>query len=222
MSTEIANTNVRPASVTEIVDALIPQMEAALSQADDAPSANEIRHRVAVISDYLKRVIPKELSNRTERLRVANDANRVYLDACRKAGQYWDMTEKYTGRPDEESVQTGTLITARQAGFTSRADALRCVRAARLDSEDYRVYCEQCDQQQQQYTLHGLNELWRFLNPGEDGQGDITLGERLARIKGQLEDTLIMFGNDPDDIYQCVLEAYSQIMDAIEILGEED
>jgi len=208
MTTAVTPTNVNQLTVTEIVDSLIPNMEAALSQATDAPEANEIRHRIGVVADYLKRHIPGEIKERKRRLRVANKANRVYLDACRKAGAYWDIAEKHAGRPPE-SVTNRTLLTAEQAGFASRKDAQRCVRAANVDDEDYRVWQEQCDLYQRQYTLHGLVQLFAMLNGDEVV---LTIDDMLERVKGNLEDLLIMASDDP--IYPHVYDAYTAIVTA--------
>lgn len=184
-------TSAKQIDVSHILNSLYPRALEALSSVDSVEDVNTIRHGLEAIVQATNRHIPKYVKDRADRLKKANKGNDTYLQACRAAGRMWMVTDKYRGRPPEdsgneqqmdleleESVQKGTLllpkIRAEDAGFTSNRDAQRCVKVAQVHDEDYRTYREECDQNGRQYTLGGLENVYNHLHPKGEEEVEFT------------------------------------------------
>lgn len=219
----------------ELIESIYPQVLTALADAEGPEQVNEIRLQIGTVVQYINKKMPKEISGRLKRLQYANKGNKVYIEACRKAGDAWISVDKYRGRPvsdpdakqddlflGDKSVQDVTLLTTEEAGFSSRRDALQCVRAAKLHAEDLRIYYSECDTNNRQYTLNGLESVWRELNPSREGDNvpaiDPPFSERLKDIVKKLQ---VLYNELPavsDDVKDLLDKAIDQIKDAADIL----
>lgn len=152
----------------EIIDSLYGRALQALDYADNVHEVNRIRNQLSAVVGYVNGELKITMSGRKDFLANANKGNRTYLETCIRAGAMWSVAEKPAGRPAKDDIESGQLITAEIAGFTSRRDAQRCVRAALLHKEDLRTYFEECDKNGRQYTLTGLEYVWIQLQPKEE------------------------------------------------------
>lgn len=215
-----------------VLNQIYPRALDALDVARSAAEANEIRHSLEAIVTYTNRQIPTLMKDRKKRLKSANKGNDTFIQACRKAGRVWLITEKHRGRPPkttdesqmemEISVQSGTLltpITVIEAGFTGNRDAQRCVKASKVGDEDYRVYKEGCDKDGKQYSLTGVEYLYNLLHP------KTVLGEEVSFNKRPLDKFLkgeaTKISNRKDeaagDVSTLMQTAIDSLMDAFEI-----
>lgn len=148
----------------EIIKTLYGRALETLDYAVNVDQVNRIRHQITAVVGYVNTQLKKTMSDRKDYLANANKGNRTYLNACIRAGAMWKVAEKPSGRPAKDDVESGKLLTAEIAGFTSRRDAQRCVRASELHDEDLRIYFEECDKNGRQYTLGGLEYVWIMTN----------------------------------------------------------
>jgi len=148
----------------EIIETLYGRALQALDYAEDMDQVNRVRHQITAVVGYVSAELKKTMTGRKDYLASANKGNRTYLEACIRAGAMWAVADKPSGRPSNDDVESGQLLTAEIAGFTSRRDAQRCVRASEIHDEDLRTYFEECDKNGRQYTLGGLEYIWIMIN----------------------------------------------------------
>ncbi len=137
--------------VAVIADQLYPRAMQALELAKTTDDVNQVRHQIETVGRWIARRIPTEITDRANQLKKANKWNDLFLGACIKAGEAWDVAEKFSGRPPEKVKDD--LLTAQQTGFSSNRDARNCVKASKIHDEDYRTYKEECDKNGRQYTI---------------------------------------------------------------------
>lgn len=210
---------VKEMPLAQVIDQVYPAALAALAEADTAPDTNEVRARIEAVVTYVNRQLPAQVNGRKRQLKKANKGNRLYLEACRQAGVLWGAAMKHAGRPPKKSVPGMTVLTAEEAGFVSRQEANRCVKAAKVDPEDVRVYFEECDVNGRQYTLTGLVHVYDLLHPPEGGE-DVDFSTRpLARF---LADTATKIEKRMDDaegdVRDLMKTAVESLRDAEEIM----
>lgn len=122
--------------------ARISEAERRIAEAKTPQEANVLRRQIGAIQ--------KLLGKRKEEHGIAFDAATAYLKACVKAGELWKATENKKRRGgiggSGSNVSDLTLVSAEDAGFTSREDARVCVRLAEAQ-DDLDTYLEDCEQQ---------------------------------------------------------------------------
>lgn len=226
----------RELSISEFIDTIYPQALLALNEEGITPEqVNEIRLQIGTIVQYINKKIPTEITGRMKRLKKANAGNKLYIVACRKVGDAWMQVEKYRGRPvtdkskdqkdlflDDKSVQDITLLTTEEAGFSGRRDAQQCVRAAKVHDQDLDIYFRECDTNNRQYTLNGLESVWRELNPSDGGENvpaiDPPFSERLEDIAKKIQ---VLYNELPataDDVKDLLEKAIDLVKEAAEIM----
>ena len=205
--------------VAIIADQLYPRAMQALETAETNEEINKVRHQIETIGRWISRMIPTEITDRALQLKTANKWNDLFLGSCIKAGEAWDVAEKFNGRPPEKALQNGHLLTAERIGFSSNRDARNCVKASKVHTEDYRTYKEECDKNGRQYTIGGLVKVYDLLNPPPSSTSVPPL-KRLQKIENDLWELI----NDVEgDVQNNVKEAHVLIADAVEIQkGEEN
>jgi hypothetical protein len=199
--------------VAIIADQLYPRAMEALELAETTDDVNKVRHQIETVGKWIARRIPTEITDRARQLKKANKWNDLFISACVKAGEAWDVAEKFSGRPPEDS----DLLTAQQSGFSSNRDARNCVKASKIHEEDYRTYKEECDKNGRQYTIGGLVKVYDLLNP-KDTSTNVPPLKRLQKIeelsRGLIDDV-------EGDVNILVRQIHRFSMDAIEIQREE-
>lgn len=233
---EIATIEVdREMPLEELMESVYPRALEALLKAKKPEDVNEIRIQIGTVVEYINKKLPSHVKDRKKRLVKANKGNRIYIEACIKAGLVWMRVEKHRGRPkkdddgkqkdlflDDKSVQDVTLLTAEEAGFIGRRDAQQCVRAAKLHDEDIRVYYNECDINNRQYTLNGLESVWRELNPSREGANvpaiDPPISERLGAIVKKVEGIYNELPDGSDDAKDLLEGAIENLKEAAEIM----
>ena len=203
--------------VAVIADQLYPRAMEALELAKTTDDVNEVRHQIETVGRWITRRIPTEITVRALQLKTANKWNDLFLGACIKAGEAWDVAEKFGGRPPEKALQDGHLLTAQQSGFSSNRDARNCVKASKIHDEDYRTYKEECDKNGRQYTIGGLVNVYDLLNPKGADSTSVLVMKRLEKIEELL---LGLIDDVSGDVQKNVRMMHRLCMDAIEIERE--
>lgn len=199
--------------VAVIADQLYPRAMEALELAKTTDDVNEVRHQIETVGRWIARRIPTEITVRALQLKTANKWNNLFLGACIKAGETWDVAEKFSGRPSNKVSKKSHLLTSQEAGFSSNRDARNCVKASKIHDEDYRTYKEECDKNGRQYTIGGLVKVYDLLNPKTISTTVLPL-KRLQKIENDLWELIDAVEGD---VQKNVKEAHGLIADAIEV-----
>ena len=145
----------------------IPRLAALIETCQDAEQANELRHGIGSIHTYVRNALPKIVKDRHRRFEIAFPGAVAYAEASRKAGALWDRVENKAkaggDRVDGHNNHRQNFddgLSATDAGFVGRQDAMTCSRISRLDPEDWRLYEEHCQKNMEIFTLGGLYRLW--------------------------------------------------------------
>jgi hypothetical protein len=207
--------------IREIIDLIVPRIEAALDKCTTVDEANEVRAQAEAVTGYLSRRLPQEIDDRKKRLTSANKMNTAYLECCRKAGALWNASERLDGRPTEKREKSTAFIsTAEQAGFRDRHDARDCEKASLIHDEDFRMYLEECKKNLKQATLGGLVKVYDLLNPVVDDDGNpVSFNTRPLhkRLSDTAEKILEWREEVGGDIYELMTTAWEALCDAAEI-----
>jgi hypothetical protein len=216
---EIADIKTMP--LEQVIDQVYPAALAALEQVDTTEGANEIRARIEAVVGYVNRKLPAVIGDRKKALKKANKGNQLYLESARRAGGYWAAALKHAGRPPRKSVAGMTVLTAEQAGFVSRQEANRCVKASKVHEQDVMTYFQECDAGGRQYTLTGLVHVYDLLHPSGAGE-DVDFSKRpLAHFLRSTAEKIERRMEDAEgDVEALMKRAAQSLRDAEEIMVE--
>ena len=209
-------TSAQQIDVSHVLNSLYPRALEALNSVDTVEDVNIIRHGLEAIVTATNRHIPKYVKDRAIRLRKANKGNDIYLQACRRTGEFWNIADKYQGRPPTKSLKDVRLLTALEVGFTSSHDAMRCVKASKVNEQDYHIYKDECSLNGRQYTLSGLVNVYDLLNPKDRPTPSLFKRSKIVQA-----DLVGLVDDSNGDLQKLFQKALDEIEDAIEILKDD-
>jgi N6-adenosine-specific RNA methylase IME4 len=161
----------------ELATVIYPRIEQALQLAITPEEVKEIRAQTAAVQEYIKRKLPEQVASRAERFKIAFPGERLYCEESAKLGTMWNALANRAQAGDNQYTVVVTTVTTTTDIFSSRADALRCMRAGEIDSQDREIYYEEQRQKAQQPTVNGLERVWHMFYDGRGGETPLPEGK---------------------------------------------
>ena len=135
-----------------------------ITQITDPQELKLIRAKIAAVAALAKQAG----TTRKDDWLLAFNAMKAFVISSIHAGKLWSEIEDKRGPGQSDSA----LPNWESAGFTSRNDAMVCQRLSWLDSEDIRVYFEDCLDNTRLPSVGGLYRIWQdyFGEPPEEDE----------------------------------------------------